>query len=113
MFSLPLGLSPVSLPDSPGFGLFSPQVIKWLYTDCISCLLTLFFSTLFLPEKVFVFFAFFFFFNFNLITEKGIKNFTFQTLLLIINEMRELFIYLSFIFHLSCFLFFSEMCLLI
>lgn len=28
MFSMPLGLSPVSLPDSPGFGLFSPQVIK-------------------------------------------------------------------------------------
>lgn len=25
MFSMPLGLSPVSLPDSPGFGLFSPQ----------------------------------------------------------------------------------------
>jgi hypothetical protein len=73
MFSMPLGLSPVSLPDSPGFGLFSPQVIKCSYTDCISCLLTLFFCTLFLPEKVFVFFAFFFF-NFNLITEKGIKN---------------------------------------
>ncbi|KAJ6731680.1 WRKY TRANSCRIPTION FACTOR 58-RELATED [Salix purpurea] len=25
MFSMPLGLSPVSLPDSPGFGLFSPH----------------------------------------------------------------------------------------
>ncbi|KAG5237231.1 WRKY transcription factor [Salix suchowensis] len=25
MFAMPLGLSPVSLPDSPGFGLFSPQ----------------------------------------------------------------------------------------
>ncbi|KAB5538487.1 hypothetical protein DKX38_016020 [Salix brachista] len=25
MFSMPLGLSPVYLPDSPGFGLFSPQ----------------------------------------------------------------------------------------
>ena len=58
MFSMPLGLSPVSLPDSPGFGLFSPQVIKCLYTDCIHSLLTFVFCSLFSLEKVHVFFAF-------------------------------------------------------
>lgn len=46
MFTMPLGLSPVALPDSSGFGLFSPEVIECLYNGCTSYISTLRICTL-------------------------------------------------------------------
>jgi hypothetical protein len=55
----------VALPDSPGFELFSPEVIECLYDGCISYILTLLFRSLLSLEKVSVFFLFYTIFYFH------------------------------------------------
>jgi hypothetical protein len=65
MFTMPLGLCPVALPDSPGFELFSPEVIECLYDGCNRYILTLLFRSLLSLEKVSVFFLFYTIFYFH------------------------------------------------